>query len=100
MLGSFSSLSHGTRVLSAKFKDPTSLVAIAAVFCIGGGGALLSVALGAALLPRHPYPDKVVQTLYRDPSVRPFLICEGIGALLLGITGLTAGVMVFARAKV
>src|SRR5258706_5743642 len=98
MLGSFSSLSHGTRVLSSKFKIPTELAAIAAVFCIGGGAALLSVALAATLLPLHRHPDKLAQAIYDDPSMRPLMICGGIGALLLGLTGLSAAVMGLVRA--
>lgn len=92
--------SHLDPRMDTKAKIPTELAAIAAGCCIGAGLLLLSVALGAMLLPRGvPYPDKVVQTLYKDPSVQPLMICEGISALLLGVTSLVAGLMVFARAK-
>ena len=87
------------RAMKPKAKIPTELTAIALGCCVGGGVLMLSVAMAAVLLPHHPYPDKVAQTLYKDPSVRPLMICEGIGALLIGATALIAGVMVFMRVK-
>src|SRR4051794_8406134 len=85
--------------MNGKAKIPTELAAIAAVCCIGGGLLVLTVATAAVLLPGRPYPDEVVQALYKNPSVRPLMIGEGIGALLLGVVSLVAGVMVFARAQ-
>jgi hypothetical protein len=85
--------------MNTNAKIPTELAGIAVVCCIGGAILLLSVAMAALLLPRQSFPDEVVQTLYKDPSVRPLMICEAIGASLLGATALLAGVMVFARAK-
>src|SRR6266850_1504289 len=71
--------------MNAIQKIPTELAAIAAIFSFAGGMLLLSVVLAATLLPRHPYADRVIQMLFMDPSVRPLFLCEGGGALVLGI---------------
>jgi hypothetical protein len=89
-----------SHAMNATGKILTELVVIGAVCCVGGGILLLSVALGAVLLPRAVrYPDQVVQALYQDPSVRPLMIREGVAALLVGVTALVAGIAVFSRAK-
>jgi len=86
--------------MNAIQKIPTELAAIAAIFSFAGGMLLLSVVLAATLLPRHPYPDRVIQMLFMDPSVRPLFLCEGGGALVLGIAAVVAGVATFARARI
>jgi hypothetical protein len=87
------------RAMSGKAKIPTELAAIAAVCCVAGSMLVLSVTMGVVLLPNHPYPDQVIQTLYADRSVRPLIIGEGIAAFLLGVSAAVTGVMVFARAR-
>src|SRR5580765_1292939 len=85
--------------MNPKAKIPTELAAIAFGCCFIGAALMAGFSSRAVVLPRHPYPDKVLHALYKDPSVRPLIICEGIGGIVLGGIGLTAGLMVFAHAR-
>jgi hypothetical protein len=85
--------------MDAKAKLPTELAAIASGCCLFGMALTVSLSIRAVVLPRYPLPDKVLYALYKDPSARPLIICEQMGAVLLGAMALIAGLMVFARAK-
>jgi hypothetical protein len=85
--------------MNPKAKIPPELAAIAAGFCLFGLALAGSFSIRAVVLPRHPLPDKVLYALYKDPSARSLIICEQVGAVLLGAMALTAGLMVIARAK-
>jgi hypothetical protein len=85
--------------MNANRRLPVELAAIAGLSCAGGAILLLSVAAGAVYVAPYPFPDRAMQTLFRDPAARPLMICEGAGALVLGVAGVVAGVMTFKRAR-